>query len=215
MGMYRAGGESIEGRDNINAIMDTLLDNGYKLVEVAWNEPGVWEGPGGSISLACRSATIFDWVHKNIHQGGLFAAQGNSGGSAQIAFSLAYYGLDEVLDLANLGGGPPPCPISTEGILNTKDQSQCLVGAERWDESTEPMLFDNPRLHYPNTIVRFFLGENEHSAEAIETANAYYDAITSAKSMQIVPNTAHGVHRTEEGAAALLASIREAARAFE
>ncbi|MFC1593124.1 hypothetical protein ACFL4C_03830 [Candidatus Omnitrophota bacterium] len=154
--MYRAGGEVIEVRESINGMMATLLDDGYKLVEVAWDEPGVWEGPGGSISLACRSATIIDWVHKNIHQGGLFAAQGNSGGSAQIAFSLAYYGLGDLLDLANLSGGPPPCPISTEGIINYGDQRQCTVGAELWNESTEPMLFGNPRFYYPNTIVRIF-----------------------------------------------------------
>ena len=65
----------------------------------------------------------------------------------------------------------------------------------------------NPRLHYSNTIVRFSLGEHERSAEIIETANAYHDAITSEKSKQIEPNTPHGVHRTNEGAAVLIASI--------
>ena len=88
-------GESVEGSDNINGMMDTLLFDGYKLVEVRWDEPGILEGPGGSISLACRAATGFDWVYENIHQGGFFAAQGNGGGSAQIAFALAYYGIDE------------------------------------------------------------------------------------------------------------------------
>ena len=205
-GWYRVG-ESVGGSENINGMMDTLLAVGYKLVEVRWVEPGIWEGPGGAISLACRSATVFDWVYENIHQGGFLAAQGNSGGSAQIAFSLAYYGLDEVLDLANLGGGPPPCPISTDGEINKEDQLQCLVEAELWNESREPMLFGNPRLHYPNTIVRFFLGEQEGSADIIQTANAYHEAITSEKSMQIVPNTGHGVHRTKEGAAALITSI--------
>ena len=204
---YRVGEEA----NSINAMMDTLLADGYKLVEVAWMQPGVWEGPGGTISLACRSATVFDWVHENIHQGGLLAAQGNSGGSAQIAFSLAYYGLDEILDLANLSGGPPPCPISTEGKINFQEQEQCLVGAERWDESKEPMLSGNPRFHYPNTIVRFFLGENEPTEYIVETANAYHAAITSDKSLQVVPNTGHGVPFTEEGAEALIASIRGAA----
>ena len=140
-GWYRVEGESKEGSDNINGMMDTLLVDGYKLVEVRWVEPGIWEGPGGSISLACRSATVFDWVHENIHQDGFFAAQGNSGGNAQIAFSLAYYGLDEILDLANLSGGPSPCPISSEGKVNFEEQPQCLVEAELWNESREPMLF--------------------------------------------------------------------------
>ena len=205
--LYKGGEE-----DNItNAMMDTLLDDGYKLVEIAWVSPGIWERPGGSISLACRSATAFNWVHENIHQGGLLVVQGNSGGSAQIAFSLAYYGLDETLDLANLSGGPPPCPISTEGIINFQEQPQCLVGAQSWDKSNEPILSGSPRLHYPITLVRFFLGENEPTEYIIETAKAYHDAITSEKSLQIVPNTAHGGPFTDEGTAALIASIREAA----
>ena len=129
---YRVEGESREG-DNINGMMDTLLADGYRLVEVRWVEPGIWEGPGGSISLACRSASVFYGVYENIHQGGFFAAQGNSGGSAQIAFALAYYGVDEILDLANLSGGPPPCPISTHGEINFEEQLRCLVEAELWE----------------------------------------------------------------------------------
>ena len=203
---YRVGEEG----NSINAMMDTLLDDGYKLVEIAWVEPGVWEEPGGTISLACRSATAFHWVHENIHQGGLLAAQGNSGGSAQIAFSLAYYGLDEILDLANLSGGPPPCPTSTEGRINFQQQQRCLAGAKGWDESKEPMLSGDPRLLYPNTIVRFFLGENEPTAYIIETARAYHAAITSEKSLQIVPNTGHGVPFTGEGTTALITSINPA-----
>ena len=86
--------------------------------------------PGRRSSLARRSATAFDWVNDNIHQGGFFAAQGNSGGSSQIALALAYYGLDEVLNLANLGGGPLPCPISKGEALNRNDQEKCLVDGE-------------------------------------------------------------------------------------
>ncbi|MFQ5950454.1 MAG: hypothetical protein ACE5KH_00045 [Candidatus Geothermarchaeales archaeon] len=208
-GLYSKGGEVAE------EMMSTLVDDGYLLVEVAWRSPGIWEGPAGSITLACRFPTVAHWVHENLHQGGLFAAQGNSGGSAQIAFSLAYYGLDEILDLANLGGGPPPCPLYKDGQVQKQLQSACLltilggpgVGAE-W---AEPILSGNPRLHYPNTVVQFFLGEDEPSPEIVATAYAYFDAITSAKSMQILPETGHGVHRSAGGAEALITSIKEAA----
>ena len=212
-GWYRAGGQSTEGRDITNVMMDALLAEGYRLIEVAWEEPGIWEGPGGSISLACRSATIFNWIYRNFHGEGFFAAQGNSGGSSQVAFSLAYYGLHEVLDLANLSGGPPPCPISIGGKLNFREQGKCLVGERLWDDSREPILLGNPLLQYPNTTVRFFLGETEPSLSIIESANAYHNAIEAKKSMQIVPNTAHQVHRTEEGTGALIASIKQAAGA--
>ena len=209
-GLFRNTGGSPEGQEVVHGFVDTLLADGFRLVELAWDEFGIWEGPGGSRSLACRSATALDWVHQNIHGDGLFAAQGNSGGSAQIAFSLAYYGLN-VLDLANLSSGPPPCPISTDGQINFEEQELCVVGGELFDESREPMLFGDPRFHYPDTAVRFFLGENEPSAYIIDTANDYHDGITSEKSLEIVPNTAHGVHQTEEGSAAMIDSIREAA----
>lgn len=197
-------------QDINDEFMDALVDDGYLVVEVGWEGNGVWEEPGTATSLACRSATTIDWIHNNPHGGGLFIAQGNSGGSAQIAFSLAYYGID-ALDLANLSGGPPPCPISTDGQVNFGEQDQCVVEGELFDASREPLLFGAPRLDYPNTVVRFFIGENEPSSYIVDTANNYHERITSDRSIQIVPNTGHQVARTEEGLDALLASIREAA----
>ncbi len=209
---YRVGEENPQGIDGIVvALTETLLGDGFKLVEVAWDEPGVWEGPGGSITLACRSATVFRWLEQNVHSSGPLIAQGNSGGNAQIALSLAYYGLDEILDLANLSGGPPPCPLSLDGVLNRGAGGDCLPWKEGWDGSGEPILSDQPRVHYPGTKVRFFLGENEPTWYIGETAQAYYEAITSEKSLQIVPNTAHGVHRTQHGAEALISAVREVA----
>ena len=199
--------------DRTADMMDALLADGFKLVEVTWDRPGVWQGPAGSVSSACRSATAFEWVHDNVHEQGFFAAQGNSGGSAQIAFSLAYYGLDAILDFANLSSGPVPCPISDD-VLNRQDQPQCVIGTPGWDGPREPMLSGNPRLHYPNTIVRFFLGENEPNAYVVETAEAYHRAITSETSLQVVPNAAHSLHRFVEGHVALLTSMREAASRY-
>lgn len=212
---YRTNNESVEGYENVVGMTDALLADGYRLAELIWKPPGVWDGLGGSITLACRPATMIRWVYDNLYEGALYLAQGASGGSAQIAFSLAYYGTDEILDLANLASGPPPCPISTEGRLNVAIQEQCLVDGQLWGESTEPMLFGNPRLHYPNTTVRFFIGELEPSDTIVLSANAYHDRISSAKSMVVVPNTGHPMNKTVEGSGALLASIREAGREAE
>ena len=169
---------------------------------------------GKALLPGCRSATVFEWVHDTVHQGGFFAAQGNSGGNAQIAFSLAYYGLDAILDFANLSSGPVPCPISDDEVLNREEQPLCVVGPPGWDGPREAMLSGNPRLHYPNTIVRFFLGENEPSAYVIDTAEAYHRAITSQTSLQVVPIAAHSLHRFKEGHVALLTSMREAASRY-
>ena len=102
---YYGSAESITGK-----MIDTFVSDGLLTVEVKWEEPGIWHGDSRAITLACRYATVARWMYDNLHEGGeetLFAAQGNSGGAAQIAFGLAHHGLDEVIDLANLGGGPP------------------------------------------------------------------------------------------------------------
>ena len=181
-------------------MVDTLVNDGFTTVEVAWDSPGIWGGARAR-TLACRYATVARWIHSNIHQAGpgtIFVAQGTSGGAAQIAYGLAYYGLDEITDLANLGGGPPNCPLCspTPGF------------------GLEPLLSGTPRLHYPSTLVRFFLGQNDPKYEEYKAdANAYYKAITSAKSFRTLPNTEHNVEFTPEGQAALIAAVREAAGA--
>lgn len=181
---------------SVDQMVDTLINDGLTAVEVAWDSPGIWGGARAR-TLACRYATVALWIHGNIHQvgpGTIFVAQGTSGGAAQIAFGLAYYGLDEIINLANLGGGPPFCPrcSPTPGF------------------GPEPLLSGIPRLHYPNTRVRFFLGQNEPTQRIKYEANAYLTAITSAKSYQTVPNTAHRVELTQEGQVALIAAVREA-----
>ena len=57
--------------------------------------------------------------------------------------------------------------------------------------------------------------EDEPDDYITDTATAYHDLITSDKCFQFIPNTGHQVQRTEEGAAAMLASIREFAQAAE
>ena len=183
-------------------MVDTFVNNGFMTVGIQWEGPGIWDGDSRTITLACRYATVARWIYDNLHEGGertLFVAQGGSGGAAQIAFGLAHYGLDEIIDLANLGGGPPACP-------------RCGGTPEG---PREPLLSGNPRVNYPTTTVRFFLGENEPPQYIIDNAHEYFDAITSKKTLQIVPNTAHGVQSTQEGAAALIAAVREAVTAQE
>lgn len=193
---YRDLLPTIDGVTVAGLRIATFVSDGLLAVEVAWDEPGIWGGARAR-TLACRYATVARWVYDNLHQGGeetLFVAQGNRGGAAQIAFGLAHYGLDEIIDLASLGSGPPACPWcgGTPG------------------SSREPLLSGNPRVNYPTTAVRFFLGENEPTQYIIDDANEYFNAITSEKTMQIVPNTRHCIYCSTEGTAALIAAVREA-----
>jgi hypothetical protein len=182
-------------------MIQTFVGDGLRVVELAWDEPGIWGGPQ-SRTLACRYATAARWVYDNIHVGGrsaLFAAQGTSGGSAQIAFALAHYGLGDIIALANLGGGPPGCPLCSPDGQH---------GPEPLLPGAAPSVNRDPQLSYPGTAVRFFLGDSEPTPDIIADANAYYNAITTSKSMTVVPGTAHDLEQTQAGIAAYVASVR-------
>ncbi len=188
-------------------MIDTMVKDGLVAVEVAWVDPGIWGGPQAR-TLACRYATVAKWVYANLHQGGkqtLFAAQGTSGGAAQIAFALAHYGLDNVIDLANLGGGPPVCPLCT---ADPARRTEPLLRMSR--PFLGNPLFREPQLNYPATTVRFFLGDREPSPDIVSDANDYYGSIGSKKTMQIVPGTAHDIEETQAGVDAFIASVRDA-----
>src|SRR5438105_4228997 len=133
------------------AMVAAFTSLGLIAVEIAWTPPGIWGGPRAR-TLACRYATAVNWIHEHIHVAGkaaLFAAQGSSGGAAQIAFGLAHYGLSTLVDLANLAGGPPGCPRCAPDARNAPEP---LLPAG------PPAINHEPVLTYPTTTVRFFLG---------------------------------------------------------
>ena len=79
-------------------VVNGVLAAGYIAVQLSFNGFDGWmNGPSqdGPLALACRHATVTQWIYSNIHQGGNTAplcATGNSGGSAAIAYELADYG---------------------------------------------------------------------------------------------------------------------------
>ena len=150
------------------SMIATFTADGLSVVELAWQPPGIWGGPRAR-TLACRYATAAKWVNENLHTGGrgaLFAAQGTSGGASQIAFGLAHYGIADFLELANLGGGPPGCPLCAPDGVNAREP--LLPGAP-------PLSNHDPVVNYPATTVRFFLGDQEPTP-----AQAGVDAFTAA-----------------------------------
>lgn len=190
-----------------SAMVARFTAEGVVVADLAWDAPGVWGGPQAR-TLACRAATALKWAYDTVHTGGrsrMFAAQGTSAGASQIAFAIAHYGVD-FLDLANLGAGPPRCPP----VVN------CLADGQRGPEpllvSDPPAVNRSPVLSYPNTIVRFFMGDQEPNFEIIADARAYHDVITSAKSYTIVPGTNHHIEDTQAGVDAFFFSVRSALR---
>ena len=127
-------------KPSLHWILRTLLKDGFKLVETRFPD-GIWTYPAsrsyGSRTLACRFAAVVEWVYREIHgddKDKFFAAQGNCGGTAQIAFGLCYYGLHKKLHLANLASALPPCP--RKGIENFFADSECKGDTDVRNDST-------------------------------------------------------------------------------
>jgi len=202
-------------------MIDKLLKAEFQLVEIQWQDGGIWDIVHGSRTLACRYAVLASYIYKNFYtktSDNIFVAQGNSAGSSQIAYVLCYYGYDEDVDLVNLGGGLPPCPRNTRGVplvQNHLEQLWAILAIKRqagkdWARWAEPLLFDNPNLYYPKTYVRIYLGDAEYSPECIDMANLYFRAIRSKKkNLRTIKNTSHQIQENKNGVKAIHNSIEE------
>ena len=131
-------------------VVQNLQTMGYNTVQVSFGAPftanqtnGWLQGPGGVRRLACRYATIADWVYKNptIINANLNAtnsapmcATGNSGGSAAIVYAVQEYGLNTEFTMIEPTSGPvtsridqgcSPCNSSGTGpVCGTGNSSQ-------------------------------------------------------------------------------------------
>ena len=94
-------------------ILNDLRTAGFQTVQLQWAENWFGGSPGaeeGFVRLACRSATVAQWVHDNVHppsESAAMCATGHSGGAAQVSYMLSHYGLEDILSLVVPTGGPP------------------------------------------------------------------------------------------------------------
>jgi hypothetical protein len=107
---------------------------GFWVIQVRWNDPWLLAAPGedaGSAHMACRPATVVQWIHANLYvplgiqhqpeQCG-FCITGNSGGSGQVAYPLSFYGLDPILDAVVPTSGPTHTALSNGCLRLAEDQ---------------------------------------------------------------------------------------------
>lgn len=124
-------------------LLDDLNAEGFRVVQRRWGtdpgDPGLSGWFSGSTSLhdsACRYATLLDWIHfdSGFHEPGAdaFCATGNSGGSSEISYALAVYGMDAMLDLAVPTAGPP------HGVVDRG----CGVNAAAWEPLCNELVDD-------------------------------------------------------------------------
>ena len=111
-------GTGFEGL-NRQSVSMTAAD-GFQVVIVSWVDSWLQSASGETVGpklLGCRPATTIQWTHDNIYEqlgspeGGDgrcgFCLTGNSGGASQIAYSMSFYGVADLVDAAVLTGGPP------------------------------------------------------------------------------------------------------------
>jgi hypothetical protein len=119
------GGEGFEvgGMANFKAA-------GYQQVFVSWATDWEQTASNGTKAGACRPSTIVKWVfdEPTLHDGSrttAFCGQGFSGGSGQLGYALAHYGMGDYLDYVNELSGPPFARIDLG--CNASEPSTAMV----------------------------------------------------------------------------------------
>lgn len=136
-------------------VITSLLSGGYNTVQVSFGAPfdngatprGWLTGPGGVRRLACRYATVADWVYNHpaiINPNATsttsapMCATGNSGGSAALVYAAYNYGLNSELAMIEPTSGP---------VMSRIDQG-CSPCSSSFQGNVCPASNNNPKLCY-------------------------------------------------------------------
>jgi len=201
------GGEGFQGGGS------TVYEQaGYRGVYVAWT--GDWEQTQalGVLAGGCRPATVLRWAfdEPTLHAGSrttAFCGEGFSGGSGQLGYALAHYGLGDVLDYVNELSGPPFARIdlgcdgdapATAPVCST-DATMKLPGDKLtpWENIAAPLTCGSTgvptdelarwrndsiavgTVSYPQTEVQFYSCTNNPTAVTAQ-GKLYFDLISAA-----------------------------------
>ncbi len=184
-------------------LLRNLVDEGYTVVQRSWATP--WEeGPEGMRAVSCRYATLLHWIHEQIAtrvtQGeedreGAFCAMGNSGGGAEIAYALAFWGGAEILDAAVVSGGPPMARLDW-GCLEQGDaawQQQCQALVAGRSACTPAVLectfHDDPAGNNPQIIDLAYPQDHCSQASEAQRQAFLHDSILAPDARLDYPNT--------------------------
>jgi hypothetical protein len=220
--------------------LDEMRSRDLTVVQVRWMTPWLEAAPGervGPAHLACRSATVIDWLARTIpfsHQGPGpcgFCVTGNSGGSSQISYALTRYGLDDRLDLVVPTSGPPHADIadgcagaassisygSRTAVLDASlgffdGQGPCRTGDAAWLARWRRESVEAGDLFYPHTAVRFIFGALD-ATRAAHHGVRYYLALRDRGSPDVtawvVPCMGHRVQAWTAGLDTLRVALTE------
>jgi hypothetical protein len=203
-------------------VLDELRAAGFRTVQMKWVDTwfnGSLVSYEGHSRLACRPATVVQWVHDNLYAPGpdtAFCATGHSNGAGQMAYVLAHYGLADLFSVVVLDGGPnwtridPGCiqddPAYQSLWLNDLGRSQ-IDWAFGFFQSNGPCFFMdagfrdefqeasvgvlNYQYVYPNTTVSFLFGQLDASVAAAQ-GRLFHDRLVDAGSPFVTLNIIPG-----------------------
>jgi len=216
------GGDGFQGATN-----SAYANAGYRTVHVAWR--GDWEQTQslGIKAAGCRPATILKWAFDEpaIHGGDrstAFCGEGFSGGSGQLGYALAHYGLGDYLDYVNELSGPPFGRIDL-GCDGDAPATATVCGATvttvlppkvtAWENIASPLTCGSTSVPsdelarwkddsvasggtyvYPKTRVEFFACTNQATA-VTALGRAYFDTMAAADAS----NTAYHCYSAADG----------------
>jgi hypothetical protein len=176
-------------------VVTELRAAGYRTVQVKWGASWYFAAHGeaaGMMRLACRGATVTQWVSntwQTAEQPLPLCVYGHSNGATAAGFLLARYGLANILSAVMIDAGPNYSRQDV-GCLHDDPQLSALWYPEgernaidrmfgyptpgtgpcyRQDASFRPQLEQNsmavrpPQQIYPNTTVHFVFGELDTS----------------------------------------------------
>ena len=153
-----------------------------------------------------------------------FCLTGNSGGASQIAYSLAFYGLGDVVDAVVETGGPPHAALDKacldepgygystglDGVLDISygfykpQRGPCVLHDPTWAATWKRDGADTggSTYSYPNTRVLLVLGElDETQVEPHQMA--YLAKLQEAGSPHVeqvtIPNMTHAITASQDG----------------
>ena len=216
-------------------LSNALLAAGFRIVDRRW-EAGWIQGQTNVLHQSARFAVLADWVRSNLHTTGAMCVFGNSGGAAEIAYSLTSWEGDDLFDVAVMASGPPLtrldylCETPASAAWAAQCASLVAPGLLACGQPTCepeptnplcPLLPANPLpgqllaesilrpgadLDYPTTVVQVLLGAQDCTS-AVPLALLYLNAVTSPIGLGIVPNTPHELFSTQEGRDAILVAL--------
>ena len=237
LGSGGAGGEFYANLAGGDLLVEALAAAGWRVVDRKWD--GGWYTTGTSIrTQSSRYAYLLEWVDENLHQGGLLAATGNSGGSGEVAYTLTSWDQAQLLGAAVLTGGPPMarldylctsqpppewpglCDNLITGGFFTCGTPNCTgpnatVCANVAPNATPAELKEDSLLHSQARTdfdfpVHVAIGTEDCTA-ASPQALLFASSLTGSVSLEFVPGAPHDLMSTQAGRDAIVNALVSAA----